>query len=97
MIYERINKRVDKMIEDGLIDEAKSLYENRHLNALNTVGYKELFNYFQNKLSLEESVEEIKKNTRRFAKRQLTWFKKDENIKWFSYDERSTILSFIKN
>ena len=97
MIYERINKRVDKMIEDGLIDEAKSLYENRHLNALNTVGYKELFNYFQNKLSLEESVEEIKKNTRRFAKRQLTWFKKDENINWFSYDERSTILSFIKN
>jgi len=97
MIYDRINKRVDKMIENGLIDEAKSLYDKRHLNALNTVGYKELFSYFEKKLSLEESIEEIKKNTRRFAKRQLTWFNKNKDINWFAYNERSAILSFLNN
>lgn len=86
LIYERIEKRVDLMIEAGLIEEAKKLYPLRNLNALNTVGYKELFNYFDGEWSLEFAISEIKKNTRRFSKRQLTWFKKDENTIWFSYD-----------
>ena len=86
LIYERIEKRVDLMIEAGLIEEAKKLYPLRNLNALNTVGYKELFNYFDGEWSLEFAISEIKKNTRRFSKRQLTWFKKDENTTWFSYD-----------
>lgn len=86
LIYERIEKRVDLMIEAGLIEEAKKLYPLRNLNALNTVGYKELFNYFDGEWSLEFAISEIKKNTRRFSKRQLTWFKKDENTTWFSFD-----------
>jgi len=86
LIYERIEKRVDLMIEAGLIDEAKKLYPLRNLNALNTVGYKELFNYFDGEWSLEFAISEIKKNTRRFSKRQLTWFKRNENTTWFSYD-----------
>lgn len=86
LIYERIEKRVDLMIEAGLIEEARKLYPLRNLNALNTVGYKELFNYFDGEWSLEFAISEIKKNTRRFSKRQLTWFKKDENTTWFSYD-----------
>lgn len=85
MIYKRINERVDIMIENGLLAEAKSLYDKRHLNALNTVGYKELFNYFDGNWSLEFAISEIKKNTRRFAKRQLTWFRKNESILWFNY------------
>lgn len=96
IIYDRINKRVDIMMEEGLLTEAKRLYPKRHLNALNTVGYKELFEYLDDNLSLEEAVAEIKKNTRRFAKRQLTWFRKDANITWFDYitpiNEISTYL-----
>ena len=86
-IYERINKRVDIMIENGLVDEARTLFSKRDLNALNTVGYKELFRYFEGEWDLETAISEIKKNTRRFAKRQLTWFRKDESIKWFDYNE----------
>jgi len=85
IIYERINKRVDKMIEEGLLDEAKTLLPKQQLNALNTVGYKELFNYLNGEWSLEFAISEIKKNSRRFAKRQLTWFKKDNDIIWFDY------------
>jgi len=85
IIYERINQRVDIMMNEGLLQEAKSLYPKRQLNALNTVGYKELFAFLEGKDSLETAVSEIKKNTRRFAKRQLTWFRKDSNIKWFDY------------
>ena len=85
IIYERINYRVDLMMEQGLLKEAKSLFPKRHLNALNTVGYKELFAFLEGKDSLETSVSEIKKNTRRFAKRQLTWFRKDQEIYWFDY------------
>ena len=85
IIYERINYRVDLMMEQGLLKEAKSLFPKRHLNALNTVGYKELFAFLEGKDSLETSVSEIKKNTRRFAKRQLTWFRKDQEINWFDY------------
>jgi tRNA dimethylallyltransferase len=85
IIYDRINRRVDLMIAEGLLDEAKTLFPKRELNALNTVGYKELFSYLEGKDSLETAVSEIKKNTRRFAKRQLTWFRKDQEINWFDY------------
>jgi len=87
IIYSRINKRVDMMVEDGLIDEVKSLIPYKNLNALNTVGYKELFNYFDSQWTLDFAISEIKKNTRRFAKRQLTWFRKNEAITWFDYQE----------
>ncbi|MDT0644873.1 tRNA (adenosine(37)-N6)-dimethylallyltransferase MiaA [Zunongwangia sp. F363] len=87
IIYDRINQRVEKMVENGLLEEAKDLYPKRHLNALNTVGYKELFQHFEGKISREEAVAEIQKNTRRFAKRQLTWFRKDNSIQWFDIAE----------
>ncbi len=83
LIYERIEKRVDQMMQNGLLEEVKTLCPHRHLNALNTVGYKEFFPYFDGETSLAEAVEELKKNTRRFAKRQLTWFRKDQEITWF--------------
>src|SRR5690606_39826332 len=85
IMYNRINKRVDLMIKDGLLEEAKNVYPNKQLNALQTVGYRELFDYFEGKTSLEFAIEEIKKNTRRFAKRQLTWFKRNPDILWFDY------------
>jgi len=85
-IYNRINQRVDLMINDGLIAEAKTLLSKQYLNALNTVGYKELFKYLNGEWTLDLAVSEIKKNTRRFAKRQLTWFKKDKSIMWFDDD-----------
>lgn len=98
LIYDRINQRVDLMIENGLVEEARKLYPKRDLNALNTVGYKELFQYFSGETDLETAVSEIKKNTRRFAKRQLTWFRKDESIKWFNYDEDpEVILDYIES
>ena len=97
IIYERINQRVDIMVENGLIKEAQSLLEHKHLNALNTVGYKELFNYFEGIWSLEFAIAEIKKNTRRFAKRQLTWYRKDNSTMWFDYLENvNAIISFIE-
>lgn len=86
IIYDRINKRVDIMIANGLLDEARNLYQHKHLNALQTVGYRELFDYFDGKITLEFAIEEIKKNTRRFAKRQLTWFKRNPDILWFNYN-----------
>ena len=86
-LYNRINERVHKMMEDGLLEEAKKLYGHRDLNALQTVGYKELFRYFDGEYSLEEAVRQIKKNTRRFAKRQLTWFRKNTDIHWVSHSE----------
>ena len=96
LIYKRIEKRVDFMFEDGLIDEAKALFQYKHLNALQTVGYKELFKYFEGKLNLEETKAEIKKNTRRYAKRQLTWYRKQMDIKWFPHDtEIRNILTYI--
>ena len=97
LIYERINFRVDKMLEHGLIKEAKSVFEYRKCNALNTVAYKELFNYFNKEWTLEFAVSEIKKNTRRFAKRQLTWFKKYTSTQWFKYDtDVKVITDYIK-
>ena len=86
-IYDRINYRVDLMIENGLLEEAKQLYAHRNLNALQTVGYKELFSFFNGEITKEFAIEEIKKNTRRFAKRQLTWFRKDTDILWFDFEE----------
>ncbi len=97
LIYDRINQRVDIMIEDGLIEEAKTLHQHKSLNALQTVGYRELFRYFEDDFSKEQAIEEIKKNTRRFAKRQGTWFRKNEDIKWFGYQtEVSEVINFIE-
>ena len=97
IIYDRINERVDKMMANGLLEEAKTLVDYKNLNALQTVGYRELFCYLENEISLEFAIEEIKKNTRRFAKRQLTWYKKDNDITWFDFkDNKQTIIDFIK-
>jgi len=97
IVYDRINRRVDNMIKEGLLEEAKALYSYRDKNALQTVGYRELFEYINGNISQEEAVSEIKKNSRRFAKRQGTWFRKNENINWFPYDTNyDTIIQFIK-
>ncbi|MEO7978786.1 tRNA (adenosine(37)-N6)-dimethylallyltransferase MiaA [Flavobacterium sp.] len=97
VIYERINQRVDIMIKQGLLDEAKVLYPHKTLNALQTVGYRELFSYFDGEFSLPFAIEEIKKNTRRFSKRQLTWFKRNESTKWFDYSiDRTEIINYIE-
>lgn len=94
-LYNRINQRVDQMIKNGLIDEAKKLFQYQKLNALKTVGYKELFDFFDNKTDLETAVEEIKKNSRRLAKRQITWFKRDKQINWFKINKEDEIIKFI--
>lgn len=96
VIYSRINQRVDIMIADGLIQEVENLLPHQNLNALQTVGYKELFDYFNKKVPLNEAIEQIKMNTRRFAKRQMTWFKRTENTTWFDYlCDRTTIIDYI--
>ena len=94
-LYNRINQRVDQMMAEGLLDEAKNLYPMRHMNALNTVGYKEMFAYLDGTWTLEEAVERIKGNTRRSARKQLTWYKKDEQIRWFHPNEKEKIISYI--
>lgn len=97
IIYNRINNRVDLMMEQGLLTEVKNLQDKKHLNALNTVGYKELFKYLDGEWTLDFAVSEIKKNSRRFAKRQLTWFRKKEDILWFDYKTPlETIIETIK-
>ena len=95
IIYERINRRVDIMMEQGFLDEARRVYPLRHLNALNTVGYKELFAYLDGTWSLDEAIERIKGNTRRYARKQLTWYKKDPLVTWFSPDDKQLILNHI--
>jgi len=95
-LYERINLRVDQMMESGLLDEARTMYPQRELNALNTVGYKELFAYFDNKWSLEEAVERMKGNTRRYARKQLTWFKNDSDIQWIELGQTTNAEEIIK-
>lgn len=95
LLHNRINNRVDQMIASGLIEEAKSLYHLKEINSLNTVGYKELFEYFDNNITLPEAIELIKRNTRRYARRQLTWFRKDEEINWFDPRDENKILDFI--
>ena len=94
-LYQRINQRVDEMMENGLLDEVRGLYDKRSVNALNTVGYKELFDYLDGRWPLEEAVERIKGNTRRYARKQLTWFKRDENVKWFHPDQQQEIMNYI--
>ena len=98
VMYNRINQRVDIMVEQGLVAEARALYPHKDLNALQTVGYRELFAYFDGTLTIEEAIEEIKKNTRRFAKRQLTWFRRTEEAKWFDYTAPATdIINYIES
>jgi tRNA dimethylallyltransferase len=98
VIYDRINQRVAIMMTEGLLAEAKNIYPQKDLNALQTVGYKELFSYFDNEITLEFAIEEIKKNTRRFAKRQLTWFKRNSETKWFEFNvNNDEIVEFINN
>ncbi len=94
-LFERINKRVDDMIEEGFVEEAKRVYPMRNLNALNTVGYKELFSYFDGNYTLDEAIEKIKGNTRVYARKQMTWFKRDPEIRWFNPDNKEDIISYI--
>lgn len=93
----RINTRVEMMVNDGLIDEARSVYHKRHLNSLNTVGYKEMFQYFDGSISLNEAIEQIKISTRQYAKRQMTWFRKNNDYQWFTIDETDKMLEYIKS
>lgn len=88
-LYDRINRRVDQMIEEGLVEEARGFYSQRHLNSLNTVGYKELFDYFDGKCTLEFAIEKIKQHTRNYARKQLTWFKKDQETVWINLSEKN--------
>lgn len=92
IMYDRINKRVDLMLEGGLLEEVQALLPYQELNALQTVGYRELFRYFNGEGTLEEAIEEIKKNTRRFAKRQITWFKRTPNATWYPYQTDSKLI-----
>ena len=96
-LYERINRRVDQMMANGLLEEARSVYPKRHLNALNTVGYKELFNYIDGIWTLDEAVERIKGNTRRYCRKQLTWLKRDADIRWFHPDNIEEIIKYIES
>ena len=98
IMYDRINQRVDIMLNEGLLEEAQTLYPNKQLNALQTVGYRELFDYFDGKTTLDFAIEQIKMNTRRFAKRQITWFKRTENVSWFNYlIDRNKIIKNIES
>ena len=96
VLYERINNRVDIMLEEGLLDEVKSVYKYKENNALQTVGYKELFSYLDEEISLEFAISEIKKNTRRYAKRQMTWFRRDPETVFFNPEEPETVLDYLK-
>ncbi|MDD2299733.1 MAG: tRNA (adenosine(37)-N6)-dimethylallyltransferase MiaA [Fermentimonas sp.] len=97
-LYDRINKRVDLMIRDGLIDEARGFYPLRHLNSLNTVGYKELFEYFDGNCTLDYAIDKIKQHSRNYARKQLTWFKKDKNINWINLsDSEDMVVESILN
>ena len=94
-LYQRINQRVDTMMTEGLEEEARRFYPLRHLNALNTVGYKELFDYFDGNSTRVEAINLIKRNSRRYAKRQLTWFRRDDNYFWFHPDQQEEIINFV--
>lgn len=95
-LYERINRRVDRMVLDGLVEEAMRVYPLRRLNSLNTVGYKELFRHFDGKVPLAQAIDDIKTNTRRYAKRQITWFSRDDSIHWFPAGNTNEIIHFLK-
>lgn len=95
ILYERINHRVIQMMEAGLLDEAKTVYQHRKLNSLNTVGYKELFSYLDDECSLEEAIDLIQRNSRRYARKQLTWFRRDPEIRWFEPEQYQEIITYI--
>ncbi|MCF6332291.1 MAG: tRNA (adenosine(37)-N6)-dimethylallyltransferase MiaA [Draconibacterium sp.] len=97
ILHKRINKRVDLMMQNGLAEEARSVYKLKHLNSLNTVGYRELFAYFDGDISLEKATELIKRNSRRYARKQLTWFRKDPKMKWFVPGEIQEIIEYVEN
>lgn len=94
-LYDRINRRVDLMIANGMIEEARKVFQKKGVNALNTVGYKELFEYFEGKTTLEEAVEKIKGNTRKYCRKQLTWFKRDNRTRWFSPNDIEGITEYV--
>lgn len=95
-LYERINERVDKMMDAGLLKEAEKMYPFRNLNALQTVGYSELFRFLDGVCTLNEAIEKIKQHSRNYAKRQMTWFRKDQEIKWFQPSENPDVIEYIK-
>ena len=95
-LISRINLRVEKMVSEGLLEEARAMYPKRHLNSLNTVGYKELFEHFDGKATLNEAIEHIKINTRQYAKRQMTWLRKNNDYQWFTIDEIPEMINYIK-
>ncbi len=95
-LYDRINKRVDEMMKNGLLEEVRSLSEYKHRNSLQTVGYKELFDYYDGNCEYARAIELIKQNTRNFAKRQMTWFRKDKEITWFEAGKKDKIIEYIK-
>lgn len=96
-LYDRINRRVDQMVVDGLVDEARRVYPLRHLNSLNTVGYKELFAHFDGDCALEFAIEKIKQNSRIYSRKQMTWYRRDDSIRWFHPDEQADILRYLSD
>ena len=95
VLYDRINRRVDMMVADGLVEEARAVYSKRNLNSLQTVGYREMFDYFDGTISLDEAIELIKRNSRHYAKRQMTWFRRDAEFAWFSPSDIEQIIEYI--
>jgi tRNA dimethylallyltransferase len=96
-LHQRINHRVDIMMEEGLEEEARQLYPHKHLNSLNTVGYRELFQYFDGAIPLEKAVELIKRNSRRYARKQLSWFRRDKEISWFTPENPDEVIKFVES
>ena len=96
LLYERIDRRVDIMVEQGLEQEARAVYHLRELNSLQTVGYREMFEYFDGTISREEAIELIKRNSRRYAKRQLTWFRRDEAVRWFHPAQKQQVVEYLE-
>lgn len=96
-LYERINRRVDIMISEGLIDEVKSVYKYKELNSLNTVGYKEIIQYLDGNWTLDYAIDKIKQNSRIYSRKQMTWFKRDNEINWFNPDNEEDIMEFIES
>lgn len=95
-LYDRINRRVDQMMNEGLLEEARSVYAHRELNSLNTVGYKEIFKYLDGEWDLDFAIEKIKQNSRIYSRKQMTWFKRDKEIKWFHPEQEKEILSYLQ-
>ena len=96
-LYERINRRVDEMMQEGLLEEAKNVYGYKHLNSLNTVGYKEMFQYLDGEWTLDFAIEKVKQNSRIYSRKQMTWFKRDTDITWFHPDQKEEIMNHINN